>query len=494
MSGSGTEPQRTGIRAVIFDMDGVLTDSEPLINAAAIAMFKEKGLTVQPDDFLPFVGTGEDRYIGGVAEKYHFQLDLPAAKARTYEIYLELVPKQLRAFPGATDLVRNCRTAGLRVAVASSADRLKIEANLRQIGLPPESWNAIVTGEEVINKKPAPDIFLTAAAKLGLLPSECVVVEDAVNGVEAAKAARMRCVAVAQTFPPERLQKADLVRPTMLDLSVEDLVDLSRAAPPSDPSSSFSSSSSSSVPLSTQQIHPSTAPIRPWGFWATIGLTLGIFILWVIAQALVLGTWLLISHTKISVTEADSNGFVLALTACATAPLVLVLTWLFSWIRAGSRAFQYLGLRIIPGKDYLGWVAGMLALVALSDGLTKLMGRPIVPEIMVEAYRTAGFLPLFWLALMVAAPLTEETLFRGFLFEGIVHSRSGARGALIVTAGMWASIHVQYDWYGRATIFIFGLFLGYVRLKTGSTLVTMVLHSLMNLIVTLQIVLLKLKL
>src|SRR5437899_8324461 len=84
--------ESTVIRAVIFDMDGVLTDSEPLINAAAIAMFKEKGLVVQPEDFLPFVGTGEGRYIGGVAEKHHFPLDLPSAKARTYEIYLELVP------------------------------------------------------------------------------------------------------------------------------------------------------------------------------------------------------------------------------------------------------------------------------------------------------------------------------------------------------------------------------------------------------------------
>src|SRR6266568_190044 len=138
MAESQAASKTTGIRAVIFDMDGVLTDSEPLINAAAIAMFKEKGLTVQPEDFLPFVGTGEDRYIGGVAEKYQFPLDLPAAKARTYEIYLELVPKQLRAFPSAVELVHNCHAAGLRVAVASSADRVKIEANLRQIGLPPE--------------------------------------------------------------------------------------------------------------------------------------------------------------------------------------------------------------------------------------------------------------------------------------------------------------------------------------------------------------------
>src|SRR6185295_13703597 len=111
------------------------------------------------EDFVPFVGMGEDRYIGGVAERYHFELDLPAAKARTYEIYLELVPKQLEAFPGAKGLVQACIAAGLRVAVASSADRIKIEANLRKIGLPPESWNAVVCAEDVIKKKPAPDIF-----------------------------------------------------------------------------------------------------------------------------------------------------------------------------------------------------------------------------------------------------------------------------------------------------------------------------------------------
>jgi len=224
MADSKPTNQPCNICAVIFDMDGVLTDSEPLINAAAIAMFKEKGLAVQPEDFLPFVGTGEDRYIGGVAEKYHLQLDLPRAKARTYEIYLELVPKQLRAFPGARDLVNACKKAGLRVAVASSADKIKIEANLRQIAMPPEEWDAIVWGEEVINKKPAPDIFLRAATKLDQATSHCVVIEDAVNGIDAAKAAGMRCLAVAQTFPPDRLQKADVIRASLLEVSVADLL------------------------------------------------------------------------------------------------------------------------------------------------------------------------------------------------------------------------------------------------------------------------------
>src|SRR5215472_1394922 len=148
------------IRAVIFDMDGVLTDSEPLINAAAIAMFAEHGLRVRPEDFLPFVGTGEDRYIGGVAELHHFPLDLPAAKRRTYEIYLELVPGKLEVFPGAVQLVKDCRAAHLLVAVASSADRVKVAANLSKIGLPIQFWDSVVTGEDVIKKKPAPDIFL----------------------------------------------------------------------------------------------------------------------------------------------------------------------------------------------------------------------------------------------------------------------------------------------------------------------------------------------
>jgi len=215
--------QPSPTRAVIFDMDGVLTDSEPLINAAAIAMFKELGLHARPEDFLPFVGTGEDRYLGGVAETHHFPIDLVAAKKRTYEIYLRLVPKQLQVFPGAQSLVRACRAGGLLVAVASSADRIKIAANLAKIELPIEFWDAVVTGEDVLNKKPAPDIFLKAAQKLGTEPSQCVVIEDAINGVQAARSAGMRCVAVAQSFPAERLQAAQVVRRSIAEVTMGDL-------------------------------------------------------------------------------------------------------------------------------------------------------------------------------------------------------------------------------------------------------------------------------
>lgn len=211
------------MRAVIFDMDGVLTDSEPLICAAATEMFRERGVTVRPADFHPFVGTGENRYLGGVAEKYGVALDIIEAKARTYELYLAMVPAQLEACPGAVDLVRKCREAGWHCAVASSADRIKIVANLNKIGLPPGTWQAIVTAEDVERRKPDPDLFLLAASRLGLSPSRCTVVEDAVNGVTAAKAAGMRCVAVATTFPAALLAQADIVRASAADVTLADL-------------------------------------------------------------------------------------------------------------------------------------------------------------------------------------------------------------------------------------------------------------------------------
>jgi HAD superfamily hydrolase (TIGR01509 family) len=211
------------MNAVIFDMDGVLTDSEPLICAAAMEMFRERGVTARAEDFQPFVGTGENRYIGGVAERYGVTLDIAAAKARTYELYLAMVPDRLEAFPGAVDFVRQCRAAGLPCAVASSADRIKIVANLDKIGLPPATWQAIVTAEDVERRKPHPDLFLLAARRLGLPPERCTVIEDAVNGIAAAKAAGMRCIAVASTFPAEQLGQADLIRPSIRAVTLDDV-------------------------------------------------------------------------------------------------------------------------------------------------------------------------------------------------------------------------------------------------------------------------------
>ena len=194
---------------VIFDMDGVLCDSEALICEAAVGMFRAQyGIDVHADDFTPFIGTGEDRYIGGVAEKHGVTLDRDADKAKTYEIYLDIIRGRLQPLPGAVGFVANCKQRGMKVAVATSADRVKMAGNLAEIGLPPESFDACVTGNDVQHKKPAPDIFVKAAEMLGLDPAVCLVVEDAQSGCQAAKAAGTMCLGVTSSFNDQTLRDA----------------------------------------------------------------------------------------------------------------------------------------------------------------------------------------------------------------------------------------------------------------------------------------------
>ena len=197
------------LSGIIFDMDGVLCDSEPFIAAAAIEMFHENyGQPVERADFAPFVGAGEDRFIGGVAEKYGITLTMPRDKLRTYAIYLDLIKGKLQPLPGAVDFIHACRARGLRLAVATSADRIKMEGNLHQIGVPADTFDAIVTGDDVDRKKPDPQIFLLAATRLVLPPAQCLVIEDATNGVRAGKAAGCRCLGIMTSFNEPTLRDA----------------------------------------------------------------------------------------------------------------------------------------------------------------------------------------------------------------------------------------------------------------------------------------------
>ena len=205
-------------RGVIFDMDGVLCDSEPFICEAACRMFAERhNVTVSPEDFLPFVGAGENRYLGGVAEKHGVKLDLEPDKARTYAVYLEIIKGRLGPLPGVIEFVRECRRCGLKLAVATSADRVKLEGNLREIGLAIETFDVTVNGLQIERKKPHPDIFQLAAKRLGLSPETCLVVEDAPNGVQAAKAAGCKCLGLTTSFSESLLRQAgaDWIAPNL---------------------------------------------------------------------------------------------------------------------------------------------------------------------------------------------------------------------------------------------------------------------------------------
>jgi beta-phosphoglucomutase len=199
------------LKGVLFDMDGVLVDSESFIAEAAIRMFAEQCIYAEPDDFIPFIGSGEDRYLSGVAQKYGHSIDLDKDKKRTYEIYAALVKGQLKPLPGIVEFVKHCKNAGLKLAVATSTDKTKMDINLKELNLANDTFNATINGLEVARKKPNPEIFLKAAGKLGLDPQECLVVEDAINGVKAAKEAGCRCLAITSSFSKEQLSKADWI-------------------------------------------------------------------------------------------------------------------------------------------------------------------------------------------------------------------------------------------------------------------------------------------
>jgi beta-phosphoglucomutase len=203
------------IKGVLFDMDGVIVDSEAFIAEAAVRMFAEHGVSVRSQEFLPFVGTGEERYLGGVAEQHGFGFDIARDKARTYAIYGEIIRGRLRPLPGVREFIARCRSMRLKTALASSADRIKLNQNFAEIQIPLDSFDAVVCGTDIARKKPDPEIFLLAASRCGLSAGECLVVEDAVNGVAAAKSAGARCLGLTTSFTPAQLSGADWFAPNL---------------------------------------------------------------------------------------------------------------------------------------------------------------------------------------------------------------------------------------------------------------------------------------
>jgi beta-phosphoglucomutase len=197
------------IKAYIFDMDGVLCDSEEFIAEAACLMFKTVyGTDARPSDFEPFIGTGEDRFIGGVAEKYGITLTMPRDKETTYQLYAQCVKGKLQPVAGVVEFIRYAATKGIKLAVATSADKYKMDVNLDAIGLDADIFDALITGSDIEHKKPAPDIFLKAAEMMGVDPADCVVFEDAVSGAQAARAAGSYCVGLTTSFSDEILKDA----------------------------------------------------------------------------------------------------------------------------------------------------------------------------------------------------------------------------------------------------------------------------------------------
>jgi len=237
---------------------------------------------------------------------------------------------------------------------------------------------------------------------------------------------------------------------------------------------------------------PQAGAPAPWGLLATIAWgALGVCAWFAVQFAVIIGfiAWRRASGSgTVDLHALANDGFLLAFVTVLAAPAWIGVSVLAARWR-GWRARDYLALVPPRGGEIAFGVACMAALLIGSDLPTLLLGRDVVPSFMIEAYKSArigGSLVIFFLAVVIVAPISEEVAFRGFIFRGLSASWLGVSGTLIATSAAWASMHVQYDAYTLAQIFLIGLLLGWIRWASGSTLLTIMLHMLANLTACIQ--------
>ena len=183
--------------AVIFDCDGTLVDSEPLARTAWERALAPYGYELTDADAESSVGLPYPRVHAYFAER----AELPAAEPFWAEFSGELfalIDSELAPFDDAVEAARELRARGIPVGVASSSPRDRLQRTLRRAGLL-DAFDVVVAGDEVTNGKPAPDMFLLAAERLGVAPDQCIVIEDSPPGVQAGVAAGMHTIGVSRT-------------------------------------------------------------------------------------------------------------------------------------------------------------------------------------------------------------------------------------------------------------------------------------------------------
>lgn len=212
-------------KAVIWDMDGVIADTAPYHFRAWQEVFQKRGSSFTEDDFKHHFGQRNDTIIRNTLGNELSPSEIEIIAADKEQNYRQRVKKNIRALPGAIRLIKSLEKYGFAQALASSAPVENIRLVLRGLGI--ESFfQAIVSGREVKEGKPSPQVFLLAAKRLGIKPQNCIAIEDAVAGVAAAKGGGMRCIAVTNTHPKATLREADLVVDTLETIMVGDLDNL----------------------------------------------------------------------------------------------------------------------------------------------------------------------------------------------------------------------------------------------------------------------------
>jgi len=231
------------------------------------------------------------------------------------------------------------------------------------------------------------------------------------------------------------------------------------------------------------------AATNRWGYWATAAWAAVAFLVGQFAALAFVLLWR--SGEIIKVLETPFDGVLVTLFILISNPISIAILWLAARLAKADPA-DYLALRWPARRDVMISLALLVGFIALSDVLLYLSGRDLVTQFQLQSYTSAaaeGILPAMLFAAIVVAPAGEEVLFRGFLYRGFARTKREVWPAIVVISLLWAALHIQYDWTGLLQIFFIGLFLGWVRWRSGSLWLTFFLHALFNLEGTLETVL-----
>jgi beta-phosphoglucomutase family hydrolase len=215
------------LEAAIWDMDGVIVDSVEYHFQAWREEFAKKGVDYTMAEFLRHFGQRNDTIIKDAMGAGTPMSVVTAVNDAKQANYRGRIAGHVQAEPGAVELIKALQGRGVRQAIASSSPSENIEVVLGELNIR-DCFQATVYGNEVPEGKPSPQIYLRAAEKLGVAPANCVVLEDAIAGVEGARRAGMKCLAVTNSHPGSSLNQADLVTDTLEKVNADTLAALFR--------------------------------------------------------------------------------------------------------------------------------------------------------------------------------------------------------------------------------------------------------------------------
>lgn len=213
------------MKAIIFDMDGVIIDSEPMHKKIEVELLEELGGTVTEEEHMTYTGTTDEHMWSSFKKKFQLEPaveDMITSKKERFMDQIHTIP----LVEGFEDVVKLFHDEGYLLALASSNNRSSVDQIIKQFDLE-QYLEVSMSGEDIVNGKPAPDIFLKTAEKLKVEPEDCLVIEDAKNGVTAAKAAGMKCIGLDNpNSGVQDLSEADLVLTSYEELDLEKIKEL----------------------------------------------------------------------------------------------------------------------------------------------------------------------------------------------------------------------------------------------------------------------------